>query len=138
LRLPAEGFIAGGAAIPPVLPRPTASQWRGLARAAGADDFVFPSESLRRPIDRANLWRRSMEPKLKPLGLDWATFQVLRKTNATLPQKHGIDSKVSADQRGHGRGVRMEVYTSDRQQKREAVQQLEAAVLRKPRQKLSA
>jgi hypothetical protein len=33
----------------------------------------------------------------------------------------------------------MEVYTmSDRQQKREAVQKLEAAVLRKPQQKLSA
>lgn len=113
--------------------------WRGLARAAGTDDFVFPSESLRRPIDRANLWRRSMEPKLKPLGLDWATFQVLRKTNATLSKKHGIDTKVSADQRGHGLGVSMEVYTmSDRQQKREAVQKLEAAVLRKPQQKLSA
>ena len=113
--------------------------WRGIARVAGADDFVFPSESLRRPIDRANLWRRSMEPKLEPLGLDWATFQVLRKTNATLSKKHGIDSKVSADQRGHSLGVSMEVYTmSDRQQKREAVQKLEAAVLRKPQQKLSA
>ena len=74
-----------------------------------------------------------MEPKLEPLGLDWATFQVLRKTNATLSKKHGIDSKVSADQRGHSLGVSMEVYTmSDRQQKREAVQKLEAAVLRKP------
>ena len=113
--------------------------WRGLARAGDAEAFVFPSEALRTPVAIRNVWRRSMEPHLEPIGLEWATFQVLRKTNATLSQKHGIDTKVSADQRGHGLGVSMEVYTiSDRQQKREAVQKLEAAVLRKPQQKLSA
>ena len=67
----------------------------------------------------------------------WATFQVLRKTNASLSRKAGVDAKVSADQRGHGLGVSMEVYTmSDRQQKREAVNALEAMVIRQ--RKLSA
>ena len=45
----------------------------------------------------------------------------------------GVDPKVASDQRGHGLGVSMEVYTSsDMEQKREAVRKLEAAVLRKP------
>ena len=39
------------------------------------------------------------------------------------------EPKVSADQRGHGLGVSMEVYTiSDQQQKREAVRQLESMI----------
>lgn len=75
-----------------------------------------------------------MLPKLKAVGLEWATFQVLRKTNASLSQKAGVDPKVSSDQRGHGLGVSMEVYTnSDIEQKRAAVRKLEAAVLREPR-----
>jgi hypothetical protein len=67
--------------------------------------------------------------------LEWATFQAVRKTNATLSRKAGVDAKVSADQRGHGLGVSLEVYTaSDRQQKREAVKKPESAVAlkRKP------
>jgi hypothetical protein len=71
--------------------------------------------------------------------LEWASFQVLRKTNASLSKKAGVDAKVSADQRGHGLGVSMEVYTiSDRQQKREAVNRLESLVARKRQRKLSA
>ncbi|HLN01249.1 MAG TPA: hypothetical protein VK335_18310 [Bryobacteraceae bacterium] len=51
------------------------------------------------------------------------------KTNASVSQKAGVDAKVSADQRGHGLGVSMDVYTmSDRQQKREAVNKLESMV----------
>jgi hypothetical protein len=63
----------------------------------------------------------------------------IRRTNATLSKKAGVDAKVSADQRGHGIGVSMEVYTiSDRQQKREAVQKLESMVIRKRQRRLSA
>jgi hypothetical protein len=80
-----------------------------------------------------NLWRRHMQPKLVDIGLGWATFQVLRKTNVSLSKKAGVDPKVASDQRGHGLGVSMEVYTSsDMEQKRAALKKLEAAVLRKP------
>jgi hypothetical protein len=73
-----------------------------------------------------------MHPNLESVGLEWATFQVLRKTNASLSKKAGVDPKVASDQRGHGLGVSMEVYTSsDLEQKRSAVNKLEAAVLRK-------
>jgi hypothetical protein len=81
-----------------------------------------------------------MKPKLEKIGLEWATFQVLRKTNASLSKKAGVDPKVASDQRGHGIGVSLEVYTnSDMEQKRAALKKLEAAVLRKPQpQALSA
>ena len=113
--------------------------WRSIARSTAADALVFPSENPVSPLDMGNLWKRSFAPRLKKVGLDWATFQVLRSTNATLSHKYKVDAKVSADQRGHGLGVSMEVYTkSDRQQKRQAVRKIESVVIRKRRRKLSA
>ncbi|MGO9231158.1 MAG: tyrosine-type recombinase/integrase [Bryobacteraceae bacterium] len=108
-------------------------EWTGLAQDPSPDGFVFPSEKLVTPLSLDNLWRRHMFPKLDKIGLGWATFQVLRKTNASLSKKAGVDPKVASDQRGHGLGVSMEVYTtSDMVQKRAALKKLEAAVLRKP------
>ena len=72
-----------------------------------------------------------MKPRLEIIGLEWATFQVLRRTNASLSRKAKIDDKVAADQRGHGLGVSMEVYSlSDLDQKSEAVKRLESEVIR--------
>jgi integrase len=108
-------------------------EWRDLAKDPSPKGFVFPSEALTTPLSADNLWRRTMQPRLDQAGLGWATFQVLRKTNASLSKKYGVDPKVAADQRGHGIGVSMDVYTSsDLEQKRAAVNKLEAAVLRKP------
>jgi integrase len=108
-------------------------EWAGLAQDPSPDGFVFPSEKIVTPVSLDNLWRRHMQPKLGDIGLGWATFQVLRKTNASLSKKAGVDPKVASDQRGHGLGVSMEVYTSsDMEQKRAALKKLEAAVLRKP------
>jgi integrase len=108
-------------------------EWAGLAQDPSPDGFVFPSEKIVTPVSLDNLWRRHMQPKLVDIGLGWATFQVLRKTNASLSKKAGVDPKVASDQRGHGLGVSMEVYTSsDMEQKRAALKKLEAAVLRKP------
>jgi integrase len=108
-------------------------EWGELAPDPSPDGFVFPSEKLTTPLSADDLWQRTMKPKLEKVGLGWATFQVLRKTNASLSKKAHVDPKVSADQRGHGLGVSMEVYTSsDLEQKRDALRALEAAVLRKP------
>jgi integrase len=107
--------------------------WAGLAQDPAPEGFVFPSENILTPLSPDNLWRRNMYPKLQKIGLGWATFQVLRKTNASLSKKAGVDPKVAADQRGHGIGVSLDVYTSsDLEQNRAAVKKLEAAVLRKP------
>ena len=107
-------------------------EWAGLAQDPSPDGFVFPSEKVTTPISLDNLWRRNMRPVLEAIGMEWATFQVLRKTNASLSKKAGVDPKVASDQRGHGLGVSLEVYTSsDLEQKRAALKALEAAVLRK-------
>ena len=62
-------------------------EWRDLAKDASPEGFVFPSEALTTPLSADNLWRRTMQPKLEEAGLGWATFQVLRKTNASLSKK---------------------------------------------------
>jgi integrase len=109
------------------------AEWANFAEDPSPDGFLFPSEKLITPLSLDNLWRRYMQPALEKVGLEWATFQVLRKTNASLSKKAGVDPKVASDQRGHGLGVSLEVDTSsDLQQKREALKKLEAAVLRKP------
>ena len=54
----------------------------------------------------------------------------MRRTNASLGHKAGVDPKVAADQRGHGIGVSMEVYVqADIEQKQLAVRKLESAVI---------
>ena len=62
--------------------------------------------------------------------LQWATFQVLRRTNANLSRKAKIDDKVAADQRDHGLGVSLEVYSIRAvQQKIDAAKRLESEVI---------
>jgi len=108
------------------------NEWAGLAQDPSPDGLVFPSEKVTTPISLDNLWRRNMRPVLEAIGMEWATFQVLRKTNASLSKKAGVDPKVASDQRGHGLGVSLEVYTSsDLEQKRAALRALEAAVWQK-------
>jgi len=103
--------------------------WKTMLLDQSPEGYVFASER-NTPLDRANVWCRLLEPKLAAVGLEWATFHVLRRTNASLARKLKIDDKVSADQRGHGLGVSMEVYSiSDLEQKIEAVKRLESEVI---------
>jgi len=103
--------------------------WRQSLLKVDPDAYLFPTER-NTPFSRDNLWNRHLEPKLEAIGLEWATFQVLRRTNASLSRKAKVDDKVAADQRGHGLGVSLEVYSiSDLQQKIEAVKRLESEVI---------
>jgi integrase len=92
--------------------------------------WVFASENAAKPMWRDNVWYRHMKPLLDPIGLGWGNFQVLRRTHASLGHDAGIDPKVAADQRGHGIGVAIDVYTKAALSRRaEAAEQLEKAVL---------
>jgi len=92
--------------------------------------WVFASENPSTPMWRDNVWYRYMKPALEKVGLEWATFQVLRRTHASLGHDEGIDPKVAADQRGHGIGVAIDVYTKAALSRRaEAAERLEKAVL---------
>jgi integrase len=105
--------------------------WRPLLIDQSPEAYLFPGER-KTPLSRANIWKRHMLPKLEMVGLGWATFQVLRRTNALLSRKANVDDKVVADQRGHGLGMSLEVYShSDLGQKIEAVNCIEAEGLQK-------
>jgi integrase len=92
--------------------------------------WVFASENPAKPMWRDNVWYRYMKPKLEPLGLGWANFQVLRRTHASLGHDAEIDPKVAADQRGHGIGVALDVYThTSMEARRGAAEKLERSVL---------
>ena len=85
-------------------------EWLEIAVEPEPDAWVFASEEGT-PLWRDNVLRRSIQPKLEPLGLGWVDFQVMRRTNASLGHKEKVDPKVSADQRGHGIGVSLDEYT---------------------------
>jgi hypothetical protein len=92
--------------------------------------WVFASENPSVPMRRDTVWRRHVQPRLKTVGLEWATFQVPRRTHASLGHDAGIIPKVAADQRGHGIGVAIHVYTNAALSKRaEAAERLENSVL---------
>jgi len=104
-------------------------EWMELV-GTGENAWVFVSENPKQPVWRDNVWYRHMKPKLDPLDLSWANFQALRRTHASLGHEAGIDPKVAADQRGHGIGVALDVYTKAALTKRaEAAELLETAVL---------
>ncbi len=99
--------------------------WRGLARDRSG--WVFPSERLTTPLWRDNVWSRLIFPLWSKIGLGWATFQVMRRTYATLAKEAGADPKVTADQMGHGVGVHLDEYTRSRlPQLTEVARQVEA------------
>jgi integrase len=92
--------------------------------------WLFVSENPDKPLWRDNVWYRHMKPKLEMVGLEWANFQVLRRTHASLGHDIKVDPKVAADQRGHGIGVALDVYTqSSIEARRAAAEMLANAVL---------
>lgn len=104
-------------------------EWMELVEE-GEEAWVFVSENPKKPVWRDNIWYRHMKPKLDLIGLGWASFQALRRTHASLGHKAGIDPKVSADQRGHGIGVALDVYTkAEFSTRAEAARQLEESIL---------
>jgi len=113
------------------IPTRTATLLRNWLEVVESDPeaWVFGSENPGKPMWRDNVWYRGMKPKLKKIGLGWANFQALRRTHASLGHEAGIDPKVAADQRGHGIGVALDVYTKAGLAKRaEAAEQLEKSV----------
>src|SRR5205823_13379477 len=73
--------------------------------------WIFPSAKITLPLGRDSAWRWFIRPRLKPLSLEWATFQIMRRTHASLSRQAGIDPKLVADQLGHSLGVNLDVYT---------------------------
>ena len=116
--------------------------WLESAVSDEPNAWVFASENRETPLWRDNLLRRHIAPALTKVGLGWVDFRVMRRTNASLGLGK-VDPKVAADQRGHGIGVSLDVYTqADFKQKAAAAKKLEDFVLqpkvvKMPRRKAS-
>ena len=93
--------------------------------------YVFAGETGQ-PLWRSSLLEDHIRTKLEPIGLGWVNFQVLRRTHASLGHHAKVDPKISADQRGHGIGVALDVYTkSSMKDRATAAKKLEDSVLPK-------
>jgi integrase len=104
-------------------------EWRAVSLDTCADAWVFPSERLTTSVAKDNCWRRSFLPKLKPIGLDWANFQVMGRTHSSLLKELDVDPHIRAEQMGHTIDVNENVYTiTSLKRRREAVNALERAI----------
>jgi integrase len=116
-------------------------QWMNAAVGPEPEAYLFASEKGT-PVWRDTLMYDYIRPKLKPHGLEWVDFQVMRATHASIGHRLKLDPKVTADQRGHGVGVAIEEYTKTTVKDRAAAaKKLEREVLGKvvklPRRKAS-
>jgi integrase len=106
------------------------NDWMEKAVERDPEAFVFAGETGQ-PLWRSSLLDDHVKAKLKPVGLGWVNFQVMRRTHASLGHKAKVDPKVAADQRGHGIGVAIDVYTqSTIKDRAAAAKRLEKSVLK--------
>jgi len=61
----------------------------------------IPFGNSNNPLAKDNCWRRWIAPKLRPLGLGWVNFQVMRRTHTSLMRELKVDPKLTSDQMGH-------------------------------------
>ncbi len=107
--------------------------WITNAVDADPDTYVFAGETGN-PLWRSSLLEDHIKAKLQPVGLGWVNFQVLRRTHASLGHEMKVDPKVSADQRGHGIGVAIDVYTKSTMKARaSAAKRIENSVVSRVR-----
>ncbi len=128
LASPKSGFTRK-IAVPPATAK---MLWDWMEMAVDPDPraFVFAGETGQ-PLWRSSLLEDHFKAKLRPIGLGWVNFQVMRRTHASLGHQAKVDPKIAADQRGHGIGVALDVYTkSSMEDLAVAVEQLERAVLK--------
>jgi integrase len=107
--------------------------WMNSAVGPEPDAHVFAGENGK-PLWRDTLLYDHIRPKLRPNGLEWVDFQVMRATHASIGHRLKLDPKVTADQRGHGVGVAIEEYTKTTvKDKAVAARKLEEAVFGTPK-----
>jgi len=109
--------------------RSSIDEWKSLSLSTDANAWVFPSEKMSTPLSKDNCWRRNFLPKLLPVGLGWANFQVMRRTHSSLLNELGVDPHVRAEQMGHTVDVNENVYTkASFKRRQEAVNALEKVI----------
>jgi len=104
-------------------------EWVKNLTSTKDDAWLFPAVTLKTPIRRNNLWRRNFVPKLKPVGLEWATFQVMRRSFASLAKQAGVDAHTRSAHMGNSVDVNENEYAvSSFEARLAAVRKLESAI----------
>ena len=107
----------------------TIDEWRTVSVDTRPEAWVFPSEKLTTPVAKDNSWRRDFLPRLKAVGLEWANFQVMRRTHSSLLKELDVDPHVRAEQMGHTVDVNENVYTfTSLKRRKDVVNALEKAI----------
>jgi hypothetical protein len=95
----------------------------------GGEAWLFPNETLDKPILKDNIWTRNFVPQLRAIGMEWANFQVMRRTFATLTKRVGVDPHTRSAQMGNTVDVNENVYAvTQLEDKLAAVSKLETVV----------
>lgn len=103
--------------------------WVDRLTIGSRTEWLFPSENGR-PLRRDNIWLRYMRPKLEPVGLSWATFQVMRRSFATWAKKAGVSAHTRSAQMGNTVDVNENEYAvATFEEKLAAVRKLEKDVI---------
>jgi integrase len=104
--------------------------WREQFLDENPETWLFTSENGK-PLRRDNAWTNYMAPRLEAIGLGWATFQVMRRTFASLSKQAGVDAHTRSAQMGNTVDVNENEYAvASFEQKLAAVRRLESAVAR--------
>lgn len=94
-----------------------------------AEDWVFECEHPGAPLRRDNAWKH-ISKRLEPIGMEWATFQVMRRTFASRGKESGIDAHTRAAQMGNTVDVNENEYAqSDFKTRLAAVRKFESTFL---------
>lgn len=103
--------------------------WMGGLVSTEGDAWLFPAATLTTPIRLNNIWRRNFAPRLKPVDLEWATFQVMRRSFASLAKQAGVDAHTRSAHMGNSVDVNENEYAvSSFEARLAAVRKLESAV----------
>lgn len=93
------------------------------------ENWVFECDHPGYPLRRDNAWKH-IAKGLKPIGMDWATFQVMRRTFASRGKESGIDAHTRAAQMGNTVDVNENEYAqSDFKTRLAAVRMFESTFL---------
>lgn len=106
--LPKTTRSAGYVALPANLDRDITS-WREVALDQGPRAWMFPSE-VGTPILPGNWLNRNLKEAAAKVKLEFVNYQIIRRTFATLIQKHGTIKDAQAQLRHANPNVTLAVY----------------------------
>jgi integrase len=98
---------------PVTLPKSLAAeieQWRTIRQPATEDEFLFPSVQAGKPMSYNTYLKKVLQPIAAGVGVPDLTFQSLRRTFATLAQKHGLPKDLQTQIRHADPAMTLRVY----------------------------